>query len=79
MNQAQRSAQLDSRARAATASGADPTSTCYSATGLPAGLSMCADGRIIGLVDGPGRSTVTLTVDDGDGAPRVFSFTWVVF
>ncbi|MGH8882713.1 MAG: discoidin domain-containing protein, partial [Stackebrandtia sp.] len=51
----------------------------YSATGLPAGLSINAGtGIITGTVSTAGTSTVTVTVSDGKGGATPTSFTWTV-
>jgi len=51
----------------------------YSATGLPAGLSMSS---VIGAISGtptvPGISTVTISVSDGTGPTGSTSFSWTV-
>jgi hypothetical protein len=49
----------------------------YSATGLPAGLSINAGtGVITGTVSTTGASNVTVTVSDGKGGTTPTSFTW---
>jgi beta-glucosidase len=54
-------------------------SLSYSATGLPAGLSISAtSGTITGWPTMPGTSTVTLTASDRTGAFASTSFTWTV-
>ncbi len=51
----------------------------YSATGLPAGLSIgSASGKITGRPRRLGTSTVTLTVTNGAGATAGASFAWTV-
>jgi O-glycosyl hydrolase len=51
----------------------------YSATGLPAGLSInSATGLISGTPATAGTSTVTVTATDGTGAAGSTSFTWTV-
>jgi hypothetical protein len=51
----------------------------YTATGLPAGLSMSS---VIGAISGtptvPGISTVTISVSDGTGPKGSTSFSWTV-
>ncbi|WP_181799591.1 alkaline phosphatase family protein [Kitasatospora acidiphila] len=52
-----------------TATDSDPSRTLsYTATGLPAGLSMSADGLISGTPTAAGSSTVTVTGTDATGA-----------
>jgi hypothetical protein len=50
----------------------------YSATGLPAGLSISASGLITGTPTAAGTSTVTVTATDGTGAKGTASFTFTV-
>ncbi|ACU72398.1 coagulation factor 5/8 type domain protein [Catenulispora acidiphila DSM 44928] len=51
----------------------------YSATGLPAGLTInSASGLISGKPTATGSSAVTVTVTDGTGAIGTASFTWTV-
>ena len=51
----------------------------YSATGLPAGVSINAStGAITGTPSGTGTSTVTVTARDGSGAYAAQSFVWTV-
>jgi hypothetical protein len=51
----------------------------YSATGLPAGLSInSSTGLISGTPTAAGSSNVTVTVKDGTGASGATSFTWTV-
>lgn len=51
----------------------------YSATGLPAGLSISpATGLISGTPTTAGNSTVTVTATDGTGASGSATFTWAV-
>jgi Cellulose binding domain/Putative Ig domain len=51
----------------------------YSATGLPAGLSVNASsGLISGTPTAQGTSSVTVTARDGTGASGSASFTWTV-
>ncbi len=51
----------------------------YSATGLPAGLSVNASsGLISGTPSAQGTSSVTVTARDGTGASGSASFTWTV-
>jgi Putative Ig domain len=49
----------------------------YSATGLPAGLSInSSSGQITGTPTSGGTSSVTVTAQDTTGAPGSASFTW---
>jgi serine protease len=50
----------------------------YSATGLPAGLSISSSGLITGTPTTSGTSTVTVTARDTTGASGSASFTWTV-
>lgn len=51
----------------------------YSATGLPAGLSISsATGLISGTPTTAGSSSVTVTVTDGTGSKGTASFTWTI-
>jgi len=51
----------------------------YSATGLPAGLSISSTtGAITGTPTTAGSSSVTVTVTDGTGAKGTASFTWTI-
>ncbi|MEV6010057.1 putative Ig domain-containing protein [Streptomyces sp. NPDC051976] len=50
----------------------------YTATGLPAGLSISSSGKITGTPTTAGSSTVTVTAKDGTGASGSTSFTWTV-
>lgn len=61
-----------------TTTGGVPTFT-YSATGLPAGLTMSGDGTAAGTATGPaGNATVTLTVRDSFLRTASATFTWTV-
>ncbi|MGW8355638.1 M4 family metallopeptidase [Streptomyces wedmorensis] len=52
----------------------------YTATGLPAGLSLNAStGKITGTPSTAGTTTVTLTVTDSTGAYDVVSFSWLTY
>jgi len=50
----------------------------YSATGLPAGLSISSSGLITGTPTAAGTSTVTVTAKDTTGASGSATFTWTV-
>jgi beta-glucosidase len=72
---------VNQAASAVTLSGTDSTSgqtLTYSATGLPAGLSISAAGVISGTPTANGTSTVTVTAKDGNGADASQSFVWSV-
>jgi beta-glucosidase len=75
-------ASLAGQAAAAVAlSGQDTTSgqtLTYSATGLPAGLSISSAGVISGTPTTDGTTTVTVTATDGNGAYATQSFVWTV-
>ncbi|WUS68987.1 M4 family metallopeptidase [Kitasatospora sp. NBC_01246] len=58
----------------------NPGALAYSATGLPAGLTINAvTGRITGTPTAQAESTVTLTVKDSTGALDVVSFLWTTY
>jgi hypothetical protein len=61
----------------ATDSAAGATLT-YSASGLPAGLSISASGLISGTPATAGTSTVTVTAADSTGTSGAASFTWTI-
>ncbi len=72
---------VNQAASAVTLSGTDSTSgqtLTYSATGLPAGLSISSAGVISGTPTANGTSTVTVTAKDGNGASATQSFVWTV-
>jgi len=50
----------------------------YSATGLPAGLTIDSTGRITGIPSTAGPSTVTVTAKDGTGATGSVTFSMIV-
>jgi hypothetical protein len=50
----------------------------YSATGLPAGLSISSSGLISGTPTAAGTSSVTVTATDSTGASGSAAFTWAV-
>jgi hypothetical protein len=50
----------------------------YSATGLPAGLSISSSGLISGTPTTAGSSTVTVTAKDTTGASGSATFTWTI-
>ena len=59
------------------ANDADGDSLTYSATGLPAGLSINNSGVISGTPSTAGNYTVTVTVDDGEDSAST-SFSWSI-
>jgi endo-1,4-beta-xylanase len=61
----------------ATDSAAGQTLT-FSATGLPAGLTISSSGLISGTPTTSGTSNVTVTARDGTGATGSASFTWTI-
>lgn len=61
----------------ATDSAADQTLT-YSATGLPAGLSISASGLVTGTPMISGTFTVLVSARDSTGASGAASFTWII-
>ena len=70
-----------SAASTVTLSGTDATSgqtLTYTATGLPAGLSISAAGVISGTPTTNGTTTVAVTAKDGNGAYATQSFVWTV-
>ncbi len=70
-----------SAASAVTLSGKDATggqTLTYSASGLPAGLSVSSAGVISGTPTANGTTTVTVTAKDGNGAYATQSFVWTV-
>jgi GH25 family lysozyme M1 (1,4-beta-N-acetylmuramidase) len=50
----------------------------FSASGLPAGVSVSAGGLVNGWPDSPGTYPVTVTATDSQGAAGSVSFTWTV-
>lgn len=50
----------------------------YSASGLPAGLSISSSGQITGTPSTAGTSSVVVTAKDGTGASGTASFSWVI-
>jgi serine protease len=50
----------------------------YTATGLPAGLSISSSGQISGTPTTAGTSSVTVTAKDSTGASGTTSFSWTV-
>jgi len=48
----------------------------YSATGLPAGLSISAAGVVTGAATGQGTKTVTVTARDASGQTAARTFVW---
>ncbi|HXL88981.1 MAG TPA: glycoside hydrolase family 3 C-terminal domain-containing protein [Streptosporangiaceae bacterium] len=72
---------VNQAASAVTLSGKDTTSgqtLTYSATGLPAGLSISSAGVISGTSTTDGTTTVAVTAKDGNGAYATQSFVWTV-
>lgn len=63
---------------AVNATDATDTFLSYSATGLPAGLTIDSSGVISGTPTSSGTSTVTVTVSDLDGATSQAVFNWAV-
>ncbi|MBS2966893.1 cellulose binding domain-containing protein, partial [Actinocrinis puniceicyclus] len=61
----------------ATDSGSGQSLT-YSASGLPAGLSISSSGLISGTPSASGSFNVTVTAKDGTGASGSASFTWTI-
>ena len=62
-----------------TASDSDGDPLTYTATGLPAGLTIHGvNGIITGTVDTEGQYNVTIIVDDGRGGTASVSFDWTV-
>jgi endo-1,4-beta-xylanase len=61
----------------ATDSGTGQTLT-YTATGLPAGLSISSSGLITGTPTAGGNATVTVTATDSTGASGSATFTWAI-
>jgi GH25 family lysozyme M1 (1,4-beta-N-acetylmuramidase) len=60
---------------------ADPVSgqtLSFTATGLPAGVSMSSSGQITGWPLTPGTYTATVTASDGAGLSGSFSFPWTI-
>ncbi|MET8518002.1 putative Ig domain-containing protein [Streptomyces sp. NPDC005077] len=63
----------------ATASDSDPGQTLtYTATGLPAGLTISSSGKITGTPTADGIFPVTVTATDGTGISGSADFTWTV-
>ncbi|MEZ0110240.1 beta-glucosidase [Catenulispora sp. EB89] len=50
----------------------------FTATGLPAGVSISSSGQITGTPTTAGTSTVSVTATDGNGAQATTSFVWTV-
>jgi beta-glucosidase len=50
----------------------------YTATGLPAGLSMDADGVITGSATETGLTSVTVSITGNYDGPSSFTFDWIV-
>jgi len=62
-----------------TGSDSDTSKTLtYSATGLPAGLSISSSGLISGAPTAAGTSSVTVAAHDGTGASGSTSFSWTI-
>jgi hypothetical protein len=54
------------------------TGRTWSATGLPAGVTINSAGQISGSATSRGTSTVTLTAKSSDGTPSSIAFVWTV-
>ncbi|MEV7405616.1 putative Ig domain-containing protein [Streptomyces sp. NPDC091267] len=68
-----------SSAAAGSSDSASGQKLAYSASGLPAGLSIKGDtGVISGKASSAGTSTVTVTATDGTGAKGSTTFVWSV-
>lgn len=63
---------------AVTAKAAGGAAPVFTATGLPAGLSIGSDGVISGTPAQKGTSTVGVTASDGQGAADTATFVWTV-
>ena len=50
----------------------------YSATGLPAGLTISASGLVTGTPTAAGANSVTVTADDGRGGTGSTTFSWPI-
>ena len=50
----------------------------FSATGLPAGLTISASGQVHGHADGGGANSVTVTANDGRGGTGSATFSWPI-
>ena len=61
-----------------TATDANGDTLTFSATGLPNGLGIAADGTISGMPTMLGTWSATVTVDDGNGGTDSATFTWTV-
>jgi chitodextrinase len=61
---------------AATDGNNDPLT--FSATGLPAGLTISASGQITGTPTAAGANSVTVTVNDGRGGTDSATFSWTI-
>ena len=60
------------------ASDPDSNPMTFSATGLPAGLAITANGLIFGSPTSVGNNSVTVTANDGQGATGSTSFSWSI-
>ncbi|WP_333770161.1 glycoside hydrolase family 3 C-terminal domain-containing protein [Streptomyces sp. IBSBF 2435] len=63
---------------AVTAKATGGAAPVFTATGLPAGLSIGKDGVISGTPTAKGTSTVSVTASDGQGAADTAAFVWTV-
>lgn len=50
----------------------------FSATGLPAGVTMATNGVLSGIPEVNGAFPIEVTADAGDGSPLTMNFNWVI-
>ena len=60
------------------AASCDDASLSYSATGLPAGITMSSAREVSGMPTSPGMGTATVTVTDSNDATDTLTFAWTV-